>query len=73
MRKDKEYFDVLILPKDLKVFNKDKRDQMLLNYNPEEDEAALLEANEVEEEENEEELTNNGKVTQQSSEDVSGS
>ena len=32
LRKDKERFDVFIMPKDLKVFNKDKRDSLLLNY-----------------------------------------
>ena len=32
LRKDKERFDVFIMPKDLKVFNKDKRDALLLNY-----------------------------------------
>lgn len=53
LRKDKERFDIFILPKDLKVFNKDKRDAFLANYNEEED-AALLQEVEILDEEMEE-------------------
>ena len=37
LRKDKEKFDVFIMTKDLKVFNKDKRDSLLLDYCEEND------------------------------------
>ena len=37
LRKDKEKFDVFIMAKDLKVFNKDKRDTLLLDYDEEKD------------------------------------
>ena len=66
LRRDKEIFDVLILPKDLKVFNKDKRDQLLLNYN-EEDDRALVEAEELLKEE---EASMEQRITQQSSEET---
>ena len=41
LRKDKEKFDVFIMAKDLKVFNKDKRDTLLLDYDEEKDQAYL--------------------------------
>ena len=50
LRKDKERFDVFIMPKDLKVFNKDKRDSLLLNYNAEEEDQAFLDADTVKDE-----------------------
>lgn len=37
LRKDRDQYDILLLPKDLKVFNKDKRDSMLADYNQDED------------------------------------
>ena len=45
LRQAQELFDVFILPKDLRVFSKDKRDALLANYDIEED-RALLEAEE---------------------------
>jgi hypothetical protein len=44
LRKDKEKFDVFLLPKDLKVFNKDKRDLLLSNYYDEESDQAFIDA-----------------------------
>ena len=32
LRNDKKLFDIFILPKDFKVFNKDKRDSLLKEY-----------------------------------------
>lgn len=37
LRKDKEKFDVFIMAKDLKVFNKDRRDSILQDYCEEKD------------------------------------
>ena len=45
LRQAQELFDVFILPKDLRVFSKEKRDAFLANYDIEED-RALLEAEE---------------------------
>ena len=52
LRKDKERFDVFIMPKDLKVFNKDKRDSLLADYAAEEEDQAFLDADTVKEEVN---------------------
>ena len=45
LRQAQELFDVFILPKDLRVFSKEKRDAFLANYDIEED-RTLLEAEE---------------------------
>ena len=45
LRQAQELFDVFIMPKDLRVFSKEKRDAFLANYDIEED-RALLEAEE---------------------------
>ena len=37
LRKERECFDIWILPKDLKVYNKEKRDAFLEGYNEAED------------------------------------
>ena len=50
LRKDKERFDVFLMPKDLKVFNKDKRESLLLNYKDEEEDQAFLDADTVKDE-----------------------
>lgn len=44
LRKDKEKFYVFLLPKDLKVFNKDKRDLLLSNYHDEDRDQAFIDA-----------------------------
>lgn len=68
LRNDKEIYDVFILPKDLKVFNKDKRDLLLANYDPSGEQLLDEEANneEGEAEDDADDLTNIN-VTQQSS------
>ena len=43
LRKDKCRYDVFLMAKDLKVFNKDKRDQFLLNYDQTEQDERYLE------------------------------
>ena len=54
LRKDKEKFDVFIMAKDLKVFSKDKRDALLLDYDEEKDKAILAKDAEQDEEFSEE-------------------
>lgn len=70
LRYEKEIYDVFILPKDLRVFNKDKRDLLLSNYDPTNDQTLCDEVNneemEAEEEGDGEDFTNIH-VTQQSS------
>ena len=58
LRQAQELFDVFILPKDLRVFSKDKRDAFLANYDIEED-RALLEAEENDQEEDKTNLSKN--------------
>lgn len=43
LRKDKKCYDIFMLPQDFKVFNKDKRDMFLEDYDDRED-LAYLEA-----------------------------
>ena len=72
LRKDKAHYDIFLMPKDLKVFSKDKRDALAASYRPEEDQAFLDEDAAAEEKEDEADV-NGGtaegsrNVTQQSS------
>ena len=58
LRQAQELFDVFILPKDLRVFSKEKRDAFLANYDIEED-RALLEAEENDQEEDKTNISKN--------------
>ena len=41
LRKEREFFDIYLLPKDLKVYSKEKRDVFLEGYDEAEDQARL--------------------------------
>ena len=58
LRQAQELFDVFILPKDLRVFSKDKRDAFLANYDIEQD-RVLLEAEENDQEDDKTHLSKN--------------
>ena len=47
LRKDRQRYDIFIMPKDLKIFNKEKRDLLLANYTDESKDQAYLDSQDV--------------------------